>query len=283
MKYTKYVLFLFMLIFFFGSTGVLSAKSIGAVDLKSLPETIGLEHSDRMNRLIKLSKIYGIAPPQLDEIQVEPGQISGVNYPIPVVRVLFAEGVFFDFNRDTLKNDGQKVLNVMAKSLKHDVPDVKLLVLGHTDSIGSDEYDIDLSKRRATNIIKGLIARGVSPETAEAVAIGKGQPIATNATPEGRTRNRRVEFMVSASQEANLSLVNRRGVIADFFVKNQNSVVSPSLPAKIFGLKKNENGQISQTNGGEVQLQKPEHLQEFIFNKPTEYTPNKLNYEFYIE
>ena len=89
--------------------------------------------------------------------------------------------------------------------MRRDVPDAQLTLLGHTDAIGSDQFNEDLSMRRARNVFQALVNRGVNPAQLSTVAIGKNQPIASNETEEGRARNRRVEFLISASQDANLA------------------------------------------------------------------------------
>lgn len=190
--------------------------AISYVNLKSLPQTVGVEHRDRMNRLQRLSAIYGSKPPRIDELQLNPGTLPDFDYPLPVVRILFDERVFFDFNKDTIRPEARPVLDIMADNMRRDVPDAQLLVLGHTDAIGTDVYNIDLSRRRALSVMRELIARGVRSSQLATVAIGKSQPVAPNDTEEGRALNRRVEFMISASQEANLMLVRKRRIDVDY-------------------------------------------------------------------
>jgi hypothetical protein len=101
--------------------------------------------------------------------------------------------------------------------MRRDVPDAALTVLGHTDAVGSDDYNIDLSRRRAAAVMAMLIARGLDPGELSTVAIGKAQPIAPNSTAMGRARNRRVEFMISGSEQANLAVVANREVDGAFF------------------------------------------------------------------
>jgi hypothetical protein len=131
--------------------------------------------------------------------------------------VTFDEGVFFDFDRSEPRPEAEPVLDLIADNMRRDVPDAALTILGHTDAIGTNEYNISLSERRAASVMSALALRGVRPEQMSTVAIGKRQPIAPNITPEGRARNRRVEFMVSASLGANLTAVKLRQVPASFF------------------------------------------------------------------
>ena len=92
----------------------------------------------------------------------------------------------------------EKVIKLIAQNMLRDVPDAALTILGHTDSTGTDAYNIDLSRRRALAVMAMLAGDGVDPEQMTTVAIGDHQPVAPNDTPEGRALNRRVEFLISA-------------------------------------------------------------------------------------
>src|SRR5579862_9897388 len=76
-------------------------------------------------------------------------------------------------------------------------PDLKLQVEGYTDSIGSDEYNQQLSEKRAEAVRDYLVGSGVSMNNVAAVGMGKADPVADNATAAGRKLNRRVEMVVS--------------------------------------------------------------------------------------
>jgi outer membrane protein OmpA-like peptidoglycan-associated protein len=207
-------------------------RTITPVNLKSLPQTIGIEHQDRVARFARLAALYGVAPPKIDQMQLPAGTIKGVNYGIPVVRVQFQERVFFDFNKDTLRPDAGRVLDLLADSMRRDVPDAKVTILGHTDAIGGDTYNIDLSKRRALAVTQELVRRGVRPDQLSMVAIGKNQPIAPNTTDEGRGLNRRVEFMISASQDANRALVQHRRIYREYLATTEGEP-PPFVPNKV--------------------------------------------------
>lgn len=170
-------------------------------------QTVDLENSDRIARFQRLAAVGGVAPPTITQVMVTPGQVPGMTRPIPVVRVVFDEHVLFDFNSDTPRADAAAVLDLVADNMRRDVPDAQLTLLGHTDAIGSDQYNYDLSMRRARSVFQALVNRGCSPTQLSTVAIGKNQPIAPNDTEAGRALNRRVEFLISANQDANLAVV----------------------------------------------------------------------------
>ena len=192
--------------------------------LASQAQTADLEKSDRVARFQHLATLNGISPPQIDQILLPAGTASDIDGPLPVVRVVFDERVFFDFNSDVPRPEAISIIDVIAQNMRRDVPDAALTILGHTDAVGSDEYNLDLSMRRSANVLNDLVARGVSPSQLSTVAIGKRQPIAPNGTPEGRSRNRRVEFMISASMQANLAAVQQRSVPASYFGAQQPPV-----------------------------------------------------------
>ena len=76
-------------------------------------------------------------------------------------------------------------------------PSLHLNVEGHTDSIGSDEYNMKLSQRRADAVRDYLAMNGINPANIQAVGLGKEGPVASNDTAAGRQQNRRVEMVVS--------------------------------------------------------------------------------------
>jgi outer membrane protein OmpA-like peptidoglycan-associated protein len=126
---------------------------------------------------------------------------------VPVVRVMFPERVLFATASDQPGPQAGGALTDLASLITQDASDADITVLGHTDAIGSDAYNMDLSKRRAVTVLRALVERGLDTNRLTAVAIGKRQPVADNATQEGRARNRRVEFLVSRCLAANLGIV----------------------------------------------------------------------------
>lgn len=104
--------------------------------------------------------------------------------------------VLFDFNKYTLKPEARERLAKIS-GIVLAYPDLKLEIEGHTDAIGSDDYNQTLSEKRADGVRGYLISSGVVPDHVSAVGLGKSNPVADNSTAEGRKRNRRVEMVVS--------------------------------------------------------------------------------------
>jgi outer membrane protein OmpA-like peptidoglycan-associated protein len=104
--------------------------------------------------------------------------------------------VLFDFNKYTLKPEARERL-ARISGIVLAYPDLKLDIEGHTDSIGTDEYNQVLSEKRADGVRGYLISSGVTPDHVAAVGLGKSDPVADNSTAAGRKLNRRVEMIVS--------------------------------------------------------------------------------------
>jgi outer membrane protein OmpA-like peptidoglycan-associated protein len=119
--------------------------------------------------------------------------------PAPVAAVapapkLVLEGVNFDFDKATLRQDDIGTLDDDVATLKS-WGDVDIEVAGHTDSMGSDAYNMNLSQQRAEAVRNFLIGKGVAENRLTAKGYGESQPVADNATDEGRFKNRRVELV----------------------------------------------------------------------------------------
>jgi outer membrane protein OmpA-like peptidoglycan-associated protein len=110
--------------------------------------------------------------------------------------VLTLGDVLFDTNRAMLKPGADSVMDRVANFMSKNT-DTKVLIEGHTDSTGSDEYNMELSKRRAQAVQDALASRGIDRGRVEAVGKGKGYPVAGNDTSGGRQANRRVEIVFS--------------------------------------------------------------------------------------
>jgi OOP family OmpA-OmpF porin len=102
---------------------------------------------------------------------------------------------YFDFDKAELKPSAEDVLRETVKTLK-DNPDLHVVVEGHTDSIGSDQYNLRLSEKRAEAVKRYLVRQGVDPSRITTRGYGESRPIADNTSREGRAKNRRAEIVV---------------------------------------------------------------------------------------
>lgn len=248
---------------------------IAGVDLRTLPQTIGIEHQDRINRFRRLARLKDMQAPEIEDMAVPAGRVPGFDYPIPVVRIRFPERVFFDFDKAAVRPEAAAILDLIAESMRRDLPDVKITILGHTDAIGSDAYNFALSSRRAQSVMQALFERGVGLFQMSTVAVGKTQPVAPNSTPEGRALNRRVEFMISASDKANLLLVSRRRVVCEYLAVAQTATKSARCTLQVGAPRRlsiqkpvtahaagPSTGSIHLQAAGTVEIEKPESIVE---------------------
>jgi OOP family OmpA-OmpF porin len=120
--------------------------------------------------------------------------------PPPAPKRIILRGVNFDFNKSNIKAEFAPILDEAAQTLK-DNPDVKVQIEGHTDSIGSEAYNLRLSERRAQAVKQYLVSKGIAASRLTTVGRGEADPIAPNTkdgkdNPEGRAMNRRAELKV---------------------------------------------------------------------------------------
>ena len=116
------------------------------------------------------------------------------------ILITFDSGILFDFDKYSLKPETRQNLEELAPTLiKYDDTDV--LVLGHTDNVGSDTYNESLSEKRANAVDNFLVAKGVASSRLKSEGYGETDPVASNETEEGRQLNRRVEVVVIANKE----------------------------------------------------------------------------------
>jgi outer membrane protein OmpA-like peptidoglycan-associated protein len=111
------------------------------------------------------------------------------------LRVTMPQDLLFATDSDRLRGDLQSDLRALAGNLR-DYPDSAVIVVGHTDSSGSESYNFDLSERRARAVANVLQDAGVSGGRLRTVGQGEAQPVASNASAAGRAQNRRVEIII---------------------------------------------------------------------------------------
>lgn len=115
--------------------------------------------------------------------------------PPPMKKKIVLRGVNFDFDKANIRKDASRILDEAASTLK-DEGNVAVMVVGHTDSRGTEPYNQKLSERRAVSVKDYLVKKGVSAARLTTKGMGEAQPVATNDTEEGRAENRRVELLV---------------------------------------------------------------------------------------
>jgi OmpA-OmpF porin, OOP family len=115
--------------------------------------------------------------------------------PAPTQRRIVLQGITFAFDSAAISETDAPLLDVAAEQLSAN-PDVRVRVVGHTDSVGADAYNQILSERRAASVVEYLTKSGVARSRLTASGAGEGQPVTSNETADGRAQNRRVELLI---------------------------------------------------------------------------------------
>lgn len=116
------------------------------------------------------------------------------------IKVTFDSGLMFPVDKSELSEASKQNLNELAATLTK-YEETNILIEGHTDNTGAEEYNMDLSRRRANSVEDYLISSGIDKKRMEITAYGEMQPTATNDTNEGRQQNRRVEVAIYANKK----------------------------------------------------------------------------------
>ena len=107
--------------------------------------------------------------------------------------IVIQADALFDFDKSVVRKDGMKNIDeALAKLAGVDVEMV--IATGHTDSVGTDAYNVKLSDRRAAAVKAYLVSKGIAASKITTLGKGESQPVATNKTKEGRQKNRRVDI-----------------------------------------------------------------------------------------
>lgn len=133
----------------------------------------------------KLSKLQS----QFDELKAKPTDRG---------MVLTLGDVLFDTGRAELKPGAMPTIDRLATFMREN-PDRRLSVEGHTDAVGSEELNLLLSQQRAERVRMALVVRGIDGARIATRGFGEANPVASNGTPEGRQRNRRIEIIISSA------------------------------------------------------------------------------------
>ena len=123
------------------------------------------------------------------------GSLNIVRQPDNSIRLDMPSEVLFDFDSAAIKPSFAPSLGKVANVLQQ-YPDTNIRIVGYTDSVGSDQYNLGLSQRRAQSVAGYLGSQGVAPQRLTTEGMGKQNPRASNATEAGRQQNRRVEMFI---------------------------------------------------------------------------------------
>ena len=110
-------------------------------------------------------------------------------------KITLQADTLYDFDKATLKPEGQATLDKIAKDLSKIKLEV-IIAVGNTDSVGTDAYNMALGQRRAQSVKAYLVSKGVDGSRVYTESKGKSNPVASNATAEGRSKNRRTDIEV---------------------------------------------------------------------------------------
>jgi len=124
-----------------------------------------------------------IKPDDLSLQKLEPG------------KTIQLKNIYFEFDKDELMPRSFVELNKLLKIMR-ETPKLVIEIVGHTDALGDDDYNLDLSRRRALAVVKFLQDNKINKNRLRSHGEGEAKPIASNETDEGRAQNRRVEFVV---------------------------------------------------------------------------------------
>ena len=146
---------------------------------------------------------------QADELDnsLENAEITRVGEGIVVT---FDSGLLFDFDSATLSQNARQNLTDLAQSV-NTYENTDILVLGHTDNVGTDDYNDRLSVRRSESAATYLFEQGIAPSRVTTMGKGEEDPIASNESEAGRQENRRVEVVIYASEDYREALEERHG------------------------------------------------------------------------
>ena len=147
---------------------------------------------------------------QAEDLNHDLGQNADVTRVGEGIAVTFASGILFPFNSDQVLPAGRENLRQLAQSLQK-YPGTQVLIVGHTDNVGSDAYNMGLSQRRADSARSFLVSMGIDGNRIRTEGRGESEPIASNETESGRSQNRRVEVAIFASEQYRQQILNDYG------------------------------------------------------------------------
>lgn len=171
-----------------------SATSVGVfgrydwADIDQTPSTSG----PRRFVITGFNVVHAYLPPEPLETVSPPPPPPPL--PEPKTKIIL-RGVNFDFDKATIRPDADSILAEATRTLQ-DAGEIRISVDGHTDAVGTDEYNQRLSERRATAVADHLAAGGIDRGRLTTRGFGEANPVASNITEDGRAQNRRVELRI---------------------------------------------------------------------------------------
>ena len=161
--------------------------ALGAILGAAVGGTIGVIIGNKMDR-------------QAKKLEEDLGKTATVERVGEGIKLTFNSQLLFDFGKTDLKDANKMDLQKFAETLKQ-YPDTDLLIVGHTDNVGSDSYNQSLSKKRANAVSSQLAYSGITKNRLKVQGKGESQPTAANNTEESRLQNRRVEIAIYANKK----------------------------------------------------------------------------------
>ena len=139
--------------------------------------------------------IVDVIAPDAAPIELETISSDEMRDEISLTGKIALYGINFDSGKDSLRPDSTDTINQIAALMSSD-GDLRLLIVGHTDSVGSFDYNQNLSERRAASVVRALVNQhGIAKSRLYPVGVAFASPVATNETDEGKAQNRRVELV----------------------------------------------------------------------------------------
>ena len=116
------------------------------------------------------------------------------------IKITFDSGILFETNSSALQYEAKNNISKLAVILNK-YPDTNILVTGHTDSDGTEEYNQALSERRAKSVSDYTLGQGINSSRLSIIGLGESEPVSSNETVEGKQLNRRVEIAIFANED----------------------------------------------------------------------------------